>query len=67
MGKMVAVGKLLLAASLTGTVAVSTAAWDGGENVQAIKKSYAISMSDKVSALAGDISFFKQFYFGEKK
>ncbi|MFC6601748.1 hypothetical protein ACFQDF_09085 [Ectobacillus funiculus] len=63
---MVAVGKLLLAASLTGTVAVSTAAWDGGENVQAIK-SYAISMSDKVSALAGDISFLNSSISGKNE
>lgn len=51
-----AVGKILLAVSLTGSLTVGALVYDGGENLQAVK-SYAESMKEKIAGLASDIHF----------
>ncbi|MBO9130014.1 hypothetical protein [Bacillus sp. 165] len=61
---MAVVGKLLVAVSLTGTMAAGALAWNGGENLELIK-SYAVSMKDKVSALSDDISFLNNSISGK--
>lgn len=59
-----AIGKLLLAASLTGGLAAGALAYNGGENIQAVKN-YAESMKGKVAGLASDVQFLNNTITGK--
>lgn len=60
------ISNLVVAASVTGALAVGALTWNGSENLSAVK-GYTESMKEKVESFAGDISFLNQTVTGKNE